>query len=196
MCCGCKSDLGIYGHPTRSQDDANLQIHEYLVSGFCLERSFELAGESKFSFQIIIGSRFNFGTSNGVSLPFLSNFPKLKNLFQNPSIGSGFQAGFNNQPGNRGFGVNGGSNILGMFGQQRGFNGEVDSQGTYRGGFGNNWSIMRGLVDGGQNFGGSFNPRTGEVGFSRSGGIGPFFNAERGIKLDFGDLILRREGRI
>ncbi|KRY68133.1 putative oxidoreductase -like protein [Trichinella pseudospiralis] len=142
----------------------------------------------------IYAPRFNFGASNGVSLPFLSNFPKLKNLFQNPSIGSGFQAGFDNTPGSRGFGVNGGSNILGMFGQQRGFNGGVDSQGTYRGGFGNNWSIMRGLVDGGQNFGGSFNPRTGEVGFSRSGGIGPFFNAERGIKLDFGDLIPRREG--
>ncbi|KAL1245431.1 ATP-dependent RNA helicase [Trichinella spiralis] len=109
------------------------------------ERTLLFACFNLFIFAEVTG--FNFGTSNGVSLPFLSNFPKLKNLFQNPSIGSGFQAGFNNQPGNRGFGVNGGSNILGMFGQQRGFNGEVDSQGTYRGGFGNNWSIMREAVE-------------------------------------------------
>uniref|UniRef100_A0A5S6Q9C4 SXP/RAL-2 family protein Ani s 5-like cation-binding domain-containing protein n=1 Tax=Trichuris muris TaxID=70415 RepID=A0A5S6Q9C4_TRIMR len=138
---------------------------------------------------IVSAKGANIGAGGGIDLPFLQRIPGLQNLISDPTIGRGIQTGFNTQPGNRGFGVSGGRNILGLFGTQRGIGGGADGQGGYSGGVGNNWSVMRGLVSGGRGVGGHFDPAKGTFGISSNTGVAPFFGTNRGINFDFGDLL-------
>ncbi|KFD54528.1 hypothetical protein M514_04675 [Trichuris suis] len=133
----------------------------------------------------------NIGFGRGIDLPFLQNIPGMQNVITDPSIGRGIQTGFNTQPGQRGFGLSGGRNVLGLFGTERGIGGGADGQGGYSGRIGSNWSVMRGLVSGGRGIGGHIDPARGSFGISRNTGVAPFFGTSRGVNVDLGDLIGR-----